>query len=108
MIEKKFVGVEEIRVGIGASDLSTLCDKGKYSLAHEFEEYVPLKCVKELEFLRKEFGENAKIIIAYLIGLCEDNKLTEGKINTIPYGDLNITAKVSEKGLIVAWSKKIN
>ena len=106
MISKKFIGTEEITVSIGAKDLDTLCNTGKYSLEHNFEDYVPLNQVEEIKMIRKAFGENAKIILAYVIGLCEDNCGCD-KINTIPFGDLDITVKVTNDGVFIHWSREV-
>ena len=107
MIDKRFIGVEEVTVSIGSEDLDILCNTGKYSIEHNFEEYLPLKCVEEIKLIRNTFGDNAKLILAYLVGLCEDNCGEDDKINTIPFGNLDITAKVTDEGVFVHWSKEV-
>lgn len=107
MINEKFVGTKDVVVSIGANDLDVLCNKGKYSLEHNFEDYLPLNQVQEIKLIRKEFGENAKIILAYIIGLCEDNCGEDGKVNTIPFGNLDITATVTDDGVFIHWTKEV-
>ncbi len=107
MINKKFVGTESVTVSIDAEDLEVLCNTGKYSVATEFEDYLQLKSTKEIKFLRKAFGEDAKLILAYIIGLCEDNCSDNDKVNTIPYGDLNIQVKVCDSGVFIFWEREV-
>ena len=107
MINRKFVGTEEVTVSICPEDLDVLCNTGKYSIEHEFEEYLNLKSVPELSLIRKTFGNNAKLILAYVIGLCEDNSGDDEKVNTIPFGDLDITATVRNSGVYIHWSREV-
>ena len=107
MIDKRFIGIEEVTVSIGPSDLDILCNKGKYSLEHNFEDYLPLNQVAEIKLIRKTFGENAKIILAYVVGLCEDNCVEKDKTNTIPFGDLDITVKVTDDGVFIHWTTEV-
>ncbi len=109
MINKKFVGTQEFTVSISGKDLNVLCNTGKYSIAHNFEDYLNLESDKEIALIRKEFGEDAKLLLAYVIGLCEDNAGDDEKVNTIPYGNLDIQVKVvPEEGVVLHWIKEIN
>ena len=107
MINKKFVGTESVTVSIDPADLEILCNTGKYSVATEFEDYLQLKSTKEIKFLRKAFGEDAKLILAYIIGLCEDHCYDADKINTIPYGDLNVQVRVCYSGVFIFWEREV-
>ena len=107
MIDKRFIGVEEVTVSIGSNDLNLLCNTGKYSLEHNFEDYLPLNQTAEIKLIRKTFSENAKIILAYVIGLCEDNCGEKDKTNTIPFGNLDITVKVTNDGAFIHWTTAV-
>lgn len=107
MIIRKFVGTEDVVVSIGVNDLEVLCNTGEYSLEHNFEDYLPLNQTEEIKLIRKTFGENAKIILAYVIGLCEDNCGEKDKTNTIPFGDLDITVKVTDNGVFIHWTTEV-
>lgn len=107
MIDKKFVGVESVSVSISAKDLDILCNTGKYSIEHEFEDYLELESMKEIKFIRKTFGDNAKLILAYIIGLCENYCENSSRTHTIPYGDLDLNVKVCNDGVVLMWTKEI-
>ena len=104
---KKFVTKETVMVSLSSKDLDVLCNTGKYSLAHNFEDYLNLESTEEIAFLRKTFGDDAKLILAYVIGLCEDYGGDEDKVNTIPYGNLDISVKICDNGVAIIWEREV-